>query len=181
MRADTLAAAEVVGTLDSHFIIAWHNLLPELYGKASPTAAAPPRYTPENVRAVPEGSGGGNIRVYFCTPQGRVVHETIGYWKQHAFLGEVRVALDLLSQSRDQAERFHRERQRALTGQQEAALAALASQPERNDPEVRRAALLGLRLRAAAAIRQDLYVDVEVLMDRRREEVYTKGAVGCDH
>jgi hypothetical protein len=35
-----------------------------------------------------------------------------------------------------------------------------------------------LRLRAATDLMPDLLADIEAVLDRRREEVYTKGAVG---
>lgn len=178
MRADTLADAEVIGFLNQHFVIAWSNLLPELYGNADPHAAPPPSYDPERVKGVPEGAGGGNIRVYFCTPQGRVVHQTVGYWKAPRFLEEARRAVELLQRSPDHVARVQRARLQELEKERDAALAALPDRPQRNDPVVRRAAQLGLRCRAGEDLQRDLYADVETILDRRREEVYTKGALG---
>src|SRR3974377_1937157 len=114
MRADTLADAEVIGYLNQHFVIAWSNLLPELYGNADPHAPPPPSYNPEHVRSVPEGAGGGNIRVYFCTPRGGVVHQVIGYGNPPRFLEEARLALTLLQGSPDAAAKIQRERRKEL-------------------------------------------------------------------
>lgn len=178
MRADTLADAEVIGYLNQHFVIAWSNLLPELYGNADPNAPAPPNYNPDHVKSVPEGAGGGNIRVYFCTPQGRVVHQVIGYWKATRFLEEARLAVELLQRTPEQVAKVQAGRRKELEKERDAALAALPAKPERNDPVVRRAAQLGLRCRAAEDLQRELYADVETILDRRREEVYTKGALG---
>lgn len=178
MRAETLADAEVIGYLNEHFVIAWSNLLPELYGNAEPNAPPPPSYNADHVRSLPEGAGGGNIRVYFCTPQGRVVHQVVGYWKPARFLEEARQATELLAQKPEHVARVQGARRQELETARDAALAALPEQPLRNDPAVRRAAQLGLRCRAAADLVSELYADVEIILDRRREEVYTKGAVG---
>src|SRR5690349_13117468 len=94
MRAETLAEAEVVGFLNQHFTLAWENLYPELFGRADPNAA-PPRYSPEQMKDMPEGAGGGNIRCYVCTPDGKIVHQTLGFWRPERFLGELKFALSL--------------------------------------------------------------------------------------
>ncbi|MBY0527673.1 MAG: hypothetical protein K2R98_30020 [Gemmataceae bacterium] len=181
MRADTLASAEVIGYLNEHYVIAWSNLLPELYGNADPNAPPPPKYNPEHVKSVPEGAGGGNIRIYFCNPQGRVLHQVIGYWKPDRFLDEARFAASLFAMSPDRVIKVQTQRREELEKEQATAMAALPVEPKRNDPAARCAAQVGLRCRAANDLRKELHADIEDLLDRRREEVYTKGAVGCDH
>jgi hypothetical protein len=181
MRADTLAHAEVIGYLNANYVIAWSNLLPELYGNADPNAPPPPKYDPAHVESLPEGAGGGNIRVYFCNPQGRLLHEVIGYWKPEQFLAEAHLAVALGAMNPDRVIHRQTERRAVLERERTAAMAVLPEEPRRNDPLVRHAAQLGLRCRAAADLCRELHADIEDLLDRRREEVYTKGAVGCDH
>src|SRR5262245_44884386 len=99
MRAKTLAADEVVSTLNRQYVIVWHNLLPELYGTADPDAGAPPTYDEQRVERLPEGAGGGNIRIYFCKPDGAVIHQVTGYWRPRRFMEEVAFAESLVDKS----------------------------------------------------------------------------------
>lgn len=176
LRENTLANAEVLGELHNHFIVAWDNLLPELY----PDTGGPPKgYNPEHVASVPEGAGGGNIRIFFCTPDGKVVHQVIAYWKPESLLAEIRFARRLLEQPAA-IRSLHAERRKDLDRLWREAEAASPARPKRNDPAVRRVAQCQIRLRAADETLADLLADLERILDRRREEVYTKGALGCD-
>jgi hypothetical protein len=180
MRAETLSDAAVVGYLNEHFLMAWSNLLPALYGNADPNAPPPPGYESQHVASLPEGAGGGNIRLYFCTPRGELVHQVVGYWKKDRLLAEARFAVKLLERNIRRAHAAQTERRRDLDRQHRQALAALPPEPRRNDPAARRAAQLGVRLRAVDEVLRDWHRNVEQVIERRREEVYTKGAVGCD-
>ena len=44
------------------------------------------------VSAYPMGAGGGNIRTYFCTPGGQVVHYLQGYWSAEQYTVALRFA-----------------------------------------------------------------------------------------
>lgn len=154
--------------------MAWHNLLPELYSDSVESLKG---YSPEHVAAVPEGAGGGNIRIYFCTPEGKVIHQVIGYWKPDSLLQEIRFARMLLAQPAA-LRSLHAERRKELDALRLEANAAVPAQPQRNDPAARRAAQLNLRVRAAVETATDLFSDLGQVLDRRREEVYSKGAVG---
>jgi hypothetical protein len=175
LRENTLRQAEVIGELHPHFTVAWDNLLPELY----PDTGTPKAYSPEHAARVPEGAGGGNIRIYFCTPDGQIVHQVIGYWKPESLLEEIRFARRLLDQP-EQRLALHAERRQRLTEQWRQAEAAVPAQPGKNDPAARRAAQFHIRLRAAQDAAANMLGDIGQALERRRAEVYTKGAVGCD-
>jgi hypothetical protein len=178
MRVETLSRAEVVGPLNEHFVVAWSNLVPELYGNADPNAPPPPSYNPEHARSMPEGGGGGNIRVYFCTPDGLIVHQVVGFWKAERFVEEVEFARGLLPLSPDEVRARQAARREEIAALRTAAGAEVPAEAARNDPRARRFAALSLRLRAADELLGDLFADVGDVLDRRHEEVYTKGAVG---
>ena len=96
MRANTLAAAEVVGPLNSRFVVAWSNLLPEFYGTAEPNPNAPQAYDERRIEPLPAGARGANNRLYFCKPDGTVVHQVTGYWRPQHLLEEVAFADSLM-------------------------------------------------------------------------------------
>ena len=164
--------------MNTNFIVAWSNLLPELYGNSDPNRPPPPQYSPEHLRSLPEGAGGGNIRAYFCTPRGHIVHLSIGYWKPERFLDEARFALALAGSNSGEVTEAQTRRRQELEAQRQTEEKELPAKPAANDPAVRKVGELGLRLRAAEDVRRDLLADIVEVLDRRREEVYTKGAVG---
>ncbi|MCI0461202.1 MAG: hypothetical protein L0Z62_30005 [Gemmataceae bacterium] len=171
----TLTDSDVIRHLGDRYVVAWSNLLPELYGNSDPTAPLPPSYDRRAVQTTPEGSGGSNIRAYFCTSAGKIVHLSIGFWRPERFLAEAQFAERLLAGDRGQIAPAQRaRRQEAEATFDEAKTAFVPS-----DPATRvRVAQAALRLRSATELTPDLLADVEAVLDRRREEVYTKGAVG---
>jgi hypothetical protein len=180
MRANTLAAAEVVGPLNSRFVVAWSNLLPELYGAADPNSDAPAAYNTERVARLPEGAGGGNIRIYFCRPDGAVVHQVIGYWRPERFLEELAFAERLMELDSKQVRGEQGRRLRELEAVAERELVLVPDNVTANDPTARSAAQQALRRRSADELQALLGQDVEMLLRERRIKVYTEGAVGCD-
>ncbi len=180
MRANTLAAAEVVGPLNNRFVVAWSNLLPELYGTADPNPDAPPAYETRRVERLPEGAGGGNIRIYFCKPDGVVVHQVIGYWRPNRLLEELAFAEELMKLTHDAIAEAQARRRAMIEDRAELELSALPARLERNDPAARRAAQWSLRRRSAVELQELLGVDVDDVLRQRRIKVYTEGAVGCD-
>jgi hypothetical protein len=178
MRAETLADPTVVDFLNEHFVMAWSNLFPELYGTADPNST-PPKYPIEQTRNLPEGAGGGNIRSYFCTKEGKALHQVIGFWRPERFLAEAKFALNLPQQDRKQIERIIAIHRLELQVEQERFLRSSEGKNWR-DPSVRKAASCGLQIRSTEELQRDLLIDVGEIIDRRREEVFTKGALGCD-
>lgn len=88
MRVGTLEKKQVIEHLSEHFVLVAHNQLPQLYCncEASTTGSgeAEGQY-PSNQMKVNEGAGGGNVRTFFCTPEGRVVNYLAGYWKEEKY------------------------------------------------------------------------------------------------
>ena len=84
----TLPDPEVARRLSEGYVLALHNQLPELYCNNTVDPGVD-RYPGDMVDRCPEGAGGGNIRTYVCTPDGRVLHLTLGYWKKDRFLAEL--------------------------------------------------------------------------------------------
>lgn len=93
MRTVTFSNAEVTKLLDDHFDLYWTNQLPELFRDPK---APPKRYPEAQMAQFPEGGGGGNVRVFVCTRDGRIVHHLRGYWSPERLLDELRFALALV-------------------------------------------------------------------------------------
>ena len=65
-RAKTLADPAVRTLLSRRFVLAMHNQVPDLYCNNSVDPGTD-RYPREQVDRCPEGAGGGNLRVFFCS------------------------------------------------------------------------------------------------------------------
>jgi hypothetical protein len=94
MRHVTFAEPELVDYLNRHFVLVWHNQSPELYaegGKQETPSAS-------QAAAYPEGGGGGNVRCYFCSADGRVATYLEGYWQPASFLTEAKSASEICQQ-----------------------------------------------------------------------------------
>ncbi len=91
MRTVTFADAKVVDCLRDRFILVWHNQSPDLYAETGnqdkPSAA--------QAAAYPEGGGGGNVRSYFCSPNGTVATYLEGFWQPASYLREAKAAADI--------------------------------------------------------------------------------------
>ncbi len=89
MRTVTFADPEIVDFLNENFVPVWLNHSPEIYQGLAPQDQPQAAYSPAEMAAYPEGGGGGNIRSYFCGPDGRIVHNTQGYWGPELYLREL--------------------------------------------------------------------------------------------
>jgi hypothetical protein len=83
MRTVTFADIQVIQVLQKHFVLVWHNQSPEFFSEGVQEPA-----TPEQAKAYPEGAGGGNVRTYFCTPNGQMVYYLQGFWRTERFVEE---------------------------------------------------------------------------------------------
>lgn len=84
----TLSDPRVADAL-SNYVLATHNQLPELYCNHTVDPGAD-RYPDDQVDRCPEGAGGGNVRLYLCSSDGRIRRMLLGYWKPERFLEELR-------------------------------------------------------------------------------------------
>jgi hypothetical protein len=92
MRTVTFADLDLVEHLQKHFILVWHNQSPDMGMQG-----VQQKYTPAQAKAYPEGGGGGNVRTYFCLPDGRVAYYLEGYWRGDSYLAEARFARGLVA------------------------------------------------------------------------------------
>ena len=92
MRTVTFADAGLVKKLNSTLLPVWHNQDPEAMGEIFEEEPVD-QPIPTGANAYPCGGGGGNIRAYFCTPEGEIFHYVEGYWPAENFAQEVDVAL----------------------------------------------------------------------------------------
>ncbi|MBY0527671.1 MAG: hypothetical protein K2R98_30010 [Gemmataceae bacterium] len=92
MRTVTFADLPLVEYLKQNYVVVWHNQSPDLF---SSEAGQQEKYTAEQVKAYPQGGGGGNVRSYFCTPDGGILYYLEGYWSGERYLAEARFARDL--------------------------------------------------------------------------------------
>jgi hypothetical protein len=96
MRTVTFADVSLVKKLNSQVHCVWSNQNPD-------SNVDEPIDEVEVVQAVPEGAaaaypcggGGGNIRAYFCTADGEVIHYVQGYWPAKNFAQELEFALKI--------------------------------------------------------------------------------------
>jgi hypothetical protein len=92
MRAVTFADPVLTDLVNSSLVAAWNNQNPTLN---LGNAAQQPKPTPEQVAAYPLGGGSGNMRAYFATPNGQIIHYMQGYWSPKHLRAEIEFALDL--------------------------------------------------------------------------------------
>jgi len=109
MRVDTLEKKQVLNNLSKHFVLVAHNQLPQLYCSCQSPAetsdpnqqnvdpTAPKQYPKNQMALVSEGAGGGNIRTFFCMPDGRVINYLAGYWKEEQYRRETDWSLKQIS------------------------------------------------------------------------------------
>jgi len=152
----TLADPGVEGHLRERFVLAFHNQLPELYCNTS-VDPGQDRYPGDQVDLCPESAGGGNVRIFLCTPEGRIAFEMLGYWRPARFLEELRRGEEMLARP-GEVEHLHRE----CRGRH----ASSADRPGR------------LLLRAHDEALADLGRPVREVLDRIEDEIYTKGRIG---
>jgi hypothetical protein len=94
MRTVTFADLRVVAQLKADFIPIWHNQSPDLYAVRGRQEV----YAPAQIKAYPEGGGGGNVRSYFGAADGTVLYYLQGYWSAERYLAEARFARRLAAQ-----------------------------------------------------------------------------------
>jgi len=155
----TLVDPAVRTQLSRRFVLAMHNQVPDLYCNNSVDPGTD-RYPREQVDRCPEGAGGGNLRVFLCSPSGEIVSLMLGYWAPGRFLeelGRARGIVDARS-SRAAVERLHRECR------------------ARHEASEDRAEKLMVRSHQEAL--NDLFRPVQVVLERIEDEIYTKGAIG---
>jgi hypothetical protein len=95
MRTVTFADLSVIDDLKKNFILLWHNQSVDAFAMGG----VQQKYTPEQVKAYPEGGGGGNVRTYFCTPDGKVLYYLQGFWRDERYRAEADFARQLAARA----------------------------------------------------------------------------------
>lgn len=96
MRTVTFADLSVIDDLKQHFVLLWHNQSVDAFAMEG----VQQKYTPEQVKAYPEGGGGGNVRTYFCTSDGKVLYYLQGFWRDERYRAEADFARKLDARAR---------------------------------------------------------------------------------
>lgn len=198
MRAGTLSDPETLRLLRARFVLVTHNQLPQLYcTSATVDASSKTPYPKEQLATVSEGVGGGNIRSYFCQPDGRVVGCIAGYWKPNRYREEARWMLKRMETGVSDLGQELWHRAAALESQRNQFLSPTevkqllrelsASSTDANDPEsrerfleFRRLAAFNRLIRSYRESRKIVLWPVDKVLRMVEDEVYTKGAIGCD-
>lgn len=74
--------------MNDRFVLYWTNQIPGLYCATNVDARAK-NFPDEMVAKCPEGAGGGNVRFFTCTPEGRLQDCLLGYWGKATLLREL--------------------------------------------------------------------------------------------
>ena len=95
MRTVTFSRPTVQALLDDRFVSTWFNQAPDIFpeGSGDPQKTA---YPQNYYDKFPDGAGGANVKLFFCTPDGKIVHFTQGYLKAETLKVEAEFALRLL-------------------------------------------------------------------------------------
>lgn len=101
MRTVTFADLEVVDHIKQNFVAVWHNQSSDIYSSGP---GKQEKLTAEQAKAYPQGGGGGNVRTYFCQPDGKVIYYLEGFWAKDRYLAEARFARELADKARQSAE-----------------------------------------------------------------------------
>ena len=91
MRAVTFSDPKTNELINQNFIVTWFNQAPSLFPRRPVQTC-----TQHNVRTLSEGAGGPNVKCFFCTPQGKIVHFIQGYYGPEVFQREVAFARTVL-------------------------------------------------------------------------------------
>lgn len=98
----TLSDPEVKRAIEKRWVSTWHNQCPGLYCNNTADSRKPIPYPPEQLETVHEGAGGGNIRLFFCDPDGRIVHCVTGFLDDCRLLAEEEFAREQLPRTEEQ-------------------------------------------------------------------------------
>ncbi|MBI2921111.1 MAG: hypothetical protein HYY18_08515 [Planctomycetes bacterium] len=178
MRTVTFANTELADHLNANFVLVWFNHAPQFLEGQAPEGQSQPAYTPEEIAAYPEGGGGGNIRAFYCRPDGVIAHATQGWWGPATLRAEADRALGFLrATDPDDARTEARARLLADADRLETADPAERERPLRDAPNRRRAAALRLLAQSYTEGKALLGQPVAPVLDRIVEENADNGEI----
>lgn len=97
----TLSDENVKREIEENWVSTWHNQCPGLYCNNTADTRTPIPYPPEQMAAVKEGAGGGNVRLFFCDSEGRVLSSVRGFLPAERMLEELQFGEELVEMSED--------------------------------------------------------------------------------
>ena len=95
MRTVTFSRPDVQALLDDRFVSTWFNQAPNVFPVGS-SESQKSSYPKSYYTNFPDGAGGANVKLFFCTPDGKIVHFAQGYLKPETLRVEAEFALQLL-------------------------------------------------------------------------------------
>ncbi|GEM_PF-6723741 len=178
MRTVTFADPAIVDRMNRDFVLVWSNQQPDLVNgvPTSPEQAQAP-WSQEEAMMYPLGGGGGNLRTFFCDPDGRVLHYLEGYWTPEMYGSEMGFAAGL--SLADDLETRLTSRKAEVARRQEELLQA--SEAARSRPgtteESKQVAALGLLAQTFDAGVQFVRQPIDPVLERIRIEGERRGVI----
>ena len=157
----TLSDERVKATIEEGWVSTWHNQCPGLYCDKTADLRKPIPYPPEQLATIYEGTGGGNIRIYFCDPDGGVIHFVSGFLDSSRLYVEEEFARQQMGRREDLRRNLCEDRATAQAG----------CADELVRPEIR-----DHRARNLLAVPHGR--DVWRLLRAIEDDIYLKGAIG---
>jgi hypothetical protein len=195
MRVVTLFEPATQQFLSEHFVLVTHNQMPELYCSSSTIdATVSNAYPSEQLAAAHEGAGGGNVRSFFCTADGRVVNYVAGFWGPSRFLAEANWSLDRMRTDaattardhREQIDDYERQRDAIATPDEVAKLATALTQGSSGNATqetlatIRKVKALNRLARSHRESQPLLHQPIRSVLQQIEDDIYIKGQLGCE-
>jgi hypothetical protein len=156
LRAVTLSDDDVKREIEENWVSTWHNQCPGLYCSNTADSKNPIPYPPEQRATVKEGAGGGNVRLFLCDSEGRVLLSVRGFLPADRMLEELAFGEELVEMSEE--------------------MRSQASEGFVPVSKVRGEVLPAHRMRQ---IREMLRArDIAVVLREIEDNIYLKGAIG---
>ena len=146
MRTVTFSRPEVNRVINERFVCTWFNQASDLFpGKPGNGVDRQPPVSGHYLQNFPDGAGGPNVKIFFCTPEGQIVHFIQGYYSPDTFLEEARFALRLLSSPPGDLQKLHEKRLVAISEEgRRLQVKPVPGDPAKQLGHKRRVALLGV-------------------------------------
>ena len=152
----TLSDERVKRAIEENWVSTWHNQCPGLYCNNTADTRTPIPYPPEQMATVKEGAGGGNVRIFFCDSEGRVLSSVRGFFPADRMLEELEFGAQLVEMSVE-----------------------MRSQASEGFVPVGKAGGEVLSPRRMSQVREMLRArDIALILREIEDDIYRKGAIG---
>ncbi len=152
----TLSDERVKRAIEENWVSTWHNQCPGLYCNNTADTRTPIPYPPEQMATVKEGAGGGNVRLFLCDSEGRVLLSVRGFLPADRMLEELAFGEELVEMSEE-----------------------MRSQASEGFVPVGKTSGEVLSPRRMSQIREMLRArDIALVLREIEDDIYRKGAIG---